>query len=1276
MRFHSDGPNIPDILLTRSDEGRVVFLCGAGVSVPANMPNFVELTKQVIDFFDPSVDSEIAKAFEPWLSEAKADIKSSSNISLDQIFNLLHIEYGKDEVNELVTKFLSINPSINIGDEHGLIKRISKSARGTPQIVTTNFDRLFEMSGQEVEIHEPPAFPDLSYGSSIEGITYLHGRLQEPDSENHPYVLSSADFGRAYLSEAWATKFMRDLLGRYTVVLLGYQAEDPPIKYLLQGLNHDGKYDRSKLYAFDKGLPEEVEAKWHDRGVTAIAFSDFPILWKSIEAWADRADDPRKWRQSVISKTQQDPKNVAPYERGQVAHILRTARGAKSFSQLEPLPHAEWLCVMDASIRSASSYGGRGSDAEVFDPKLAYGLDDDLEDFSEGSNKSTVSNDDLLIWREGDDIINESHRIGGRCPDGFEKTPSRLSHLIGWMARSIHSPVLAWWLVRQNGIHPRLLGVLEGEIERLNDLHPQARHIFNLILEAHRDPRNRNSQYRDWVDFERQVEKDGWTKHVLRDFRKFVTPRLEIKPPSGMGLYKPPQGGWDELRIGDFGQFKVKFMEHPKGHLGFDVSDEVLPEVFRIIEEQFKVVSGLLRDIDRQIYNFDSPTCYPQRNVEGELFPNEVVEPVNWFIQLFDRMVAKYPELARAHAMTWPISDSLFYGRFKLYAYNKPQLFEAAFVAEQVLALVEDVFWGPSLARELLFLLVDRWHEFSGKYQVLLMERILAGPEKRSYWSDEEYPERQSRLTASYGRYIQLQGGELSVDHAQKLSEVIGKVPEWRDSWAVNTVVKHGASGGFVSTDEDPSSLSELTTSEVVTKAKEISKRDFLSLNDKKPFLGLVKSNPRKALLALIVHAKKGDYPEERWSEMINHFPEQADVRVKRVFLNRLLCLPNPVIVDLRFTLSRWIEKNLSVILQFDEDLSWALFDHIIEGIMSGGGSATASGRGEVMLKGEVVQQSRRTFDHAINGPIGMCAEALFRATKTEKRDANSLLPDYIKSRMERLFSAEGEGSDHAVSVVFWRLSRLMMVDPAWTKGRLIPMLAFDHPAAEPAWNGLLHRSELPCELLLEIIKPQLINLFPWVERFSWSGRLTNIAAEWLGWMRVFRPDEAIGLSQKEMRSVIRSMPESTRNQFIYWLSRLGQHRGNDWNKHVVPLIAEDWPRERQYRTMAASGAWVNLLGETGNSFPDVYAAVKRFLVPINTNNCTLYRFFRETPNQETVTVLFPGRVLDLMSRITPESLGFLSYELPQVLELISEAEPSLTSDSRYLRLIDLVEAS
>ena len=149
-------------------------------------------------------------------------------------------------------------------------------------------------------LYQPPTFPDLLHDVPITGITYLHGRLPDRDGTSHDYVLSSADFGGAYLAQGWATSFVRLLLNKYTVVLLGYQAEDPPAKYLLQGLNAVQGEGRRQLYAFDQGQPEEIETKWQDRGVTPIAYGDdHRVLWDSLEGWAARSADTGAWRVQV-----------------------------------------------------------------------------------------------------------------------------------------------------------------------------------------------------------------------------------------------------------------------------------------------------------------------------------------------------------------------------------------------------------------------------------------------------------------------------------------------------------------------------------------------------------------------------------------------------------------------------------------------------------------------------------------------------------------------------------------------------------------------------------------------------------------------------------------------------------------------------------------------------------------------------------------------------------------------------------------------------------------
>jgi hypothetical protein len=303
-----------------------------------------------------------------------------------------------------------------------------------------------------------------------------------------------------------------------------------------------------------------------------------------------------------------------------------------------------------------------------------------------------------------------------------------------------------------------------------------------------------------------------------------------------------------------------------------------------------------------------------------------------------------------------------------------------------------------------------------------------------------------------------------------------------------------------------------------------------------------------------------------------------------------------------------------------------------------------------------------------------MCATALHHAVPVEKQEAGSLVPDHIKSRLERLFAAPGEGSDHAVSVTMSKLNWLMFVDPEWTQARLVPMLAFGHPASEPAWNGFLHSNRPPSLQLAGIIKPLLVQVFPWVESFSWDRDLSKVAASWLGRMRLFCPNQLGGLTRQEMRSVLRAMSDETRNRFIFFLGFVGQENDDGWTELVVPFINENWPRERRYRTSASMRAWIGLLDDTGDDFPAVYEAVKNFLVPVETDDHPFYRFTREIGDEKPITVRYPEATLDMMNRLTPQALVRPPYGLPRVLALIADADPKLTSDERYLRLFDLIE--
>ncbi len=166
----------------------------------------------------------------------------------------------------------------------------------------------------EIPLFQPPRLPQPSRHDDFDGIVYLHGRVDSEyaGAEGNGFVLSSADFGHAYLSEGWATEFFRDTVREYVVVFVGYSADDPPVHYLLEGLRRD-RDSLHGIYAFQSDGSAELTARWKHKGVEAIAYSDADrhhALWETLELWAIRADDPASWQQAVLNKAMGGPRDL------------------------------------------------------------------------------------------------------------------------------------------------------------------------------------------------------------------------------------------------------------------------------------------------------------------------------------------------------------------------------------------------------------------------------------------------------------------------------------------------------------------------------------------------------------------------------------------------------------------------------------------------------------------------------------------------------------------------------------------------------------------------------------------------------------------------------------------------------------------------------------------------------------------------------------------------------------------------------------------------------
>ena len=384
MRFLKDGPSIPDDLLIARDEGRVVFFCGAGVSkARAGLLDFFGLVEEVIRKLSVPEDN----AANLILNEARDIHKRtgvSGLISADGIFGLLEREFLTRDIEATVSKALTPGQTVDLS-AHRIILDLATTPSGKIHLVTTNFDLLFEKCCGTPKNWYPPNLPDPSRYIEMDGIIHLHGCVTKDYSgaEGDGFILTSSQFGGAYLSDGWATRFIREIIDRYVVVFLGYTADDPPIKYLLEGLHKKaGRLDG--VYAFQSGLSSDAAAKWQHKGVYAITYPENDghlTLWETLSAWAERAKNSDAWYKSVIDLAKKGPELLQPHERGQIAHIISTVDGVRKFSEGNQPPPAEWLCVFDPSLRYGRPgyiWGKLGEQKSFIDPFEFYGLDDDI----------------------------------------------------------------------------------------------------------------------------------------------------------------------------------------------------------------------------------------------------------------------------------------------------------------------------------------------------------------------------------------------------------------------------------------------------------------------------------------------------------------------------------------------------------------------------------------------------------------------------------------------------------------------------------------------------------------------------------------------------------------------------------------------------------------------------------------------------------------------------------------------------------------------------------
>jgi hypothetical protein len=107
-------------------------------------------------------------------------------------------------------------------------------------------------------------------------------------------VLTDQDFGEFYLRRRVVPDFIYDAARLFHLVLVGYSANDPPMRYLLNAVAADGtRFDdlKERFTFFGTDSPDPVALEdWKARGITPIYYDGkggHVTLRTTLDRWAE-----------------------------------------------------------------------------------------------------------------------------------------------------------------------------------------------------------------------------------------------------------------------------------------------------------------------------------------------------------------------------------------------------------------------------------------------------------------------------------------------------------------------------------------------------------------------------------------------------------------------------------------------------------------------------------------------------------------------------------------------------------------------------------------------------------------------------------------------------------------------------------------------------------------------------------------------------------------------------------------------------------------------------
>ena len=1089
------------------------------------------------------------------------------------------------------------------------------------------------------------------------GLVYLHGLLSAQPTVHQldRLVVSSGDFGLAYLSERWAAHFVSELFRNYTVCFVGYSINDPVLRYMMDALAADRLLGESapEMFAFgsfSKGKEEARASEWQAKNVTPILYRmhyRHAYLHKTLRAWAETYRDGVRGKERIVvehaiarplQSTRQDDFV------GRLLWAMSDPSGlpAKRFAELDPVPSLDWLELFSEERYRHADLGRFGVRPQpAVDESIAFSLTRRPSPYSLAPRMCVVD-------------------VGGAT----SRWDDVMRHVAHWLVRHLDDPTLLLWLVQSGDqLHSELVLLIERRLDELAKLdregdtaelarirgnapnavpRPPMRTLWRLLLAGRVKSSRHDLDLYGWRD---RFQRDGLTTTLRLQLREMLTPRVSLREPFHWPVEE--EEGREPERIKDLVDWEIVLsVDHVHSTLREFANDKRWTSALPGLLSDFNALLRDALDLMRELDGADdrSDLSYTDQPSIGKHPQNRHLHDWTALVDLtrdaWLATVSQSPARAARVTESWRDMHYPLFRRLAFFAAAQDDVIPPRRALGWLLDDAHWWLWSGETEREAMRLLVALAPRLSEQTLPELEQAVLTGPPREMFKDDVEpdgwiwIVDREVWLRLAK---IDETGAVLGSAGKERLAQLSSRHPEWkltadqRDEFPVWT----GDGQEWRQSVSSPRRRHELTEW-----LRQQPSTDHWQEDD---WRQRCRDNFATTACALCALATEGVWATDRWRQALQAWSEERHVkRSWRYMAPVLVTAPDDALQALGHGVSWWLHE-ISRTFEGHDAHFFTLARRLL-----------ASDHQDRMDADEPVM-------YAMNHPVGLVTEALLRWWYRRSLEDAQGLPEEIRATFTEL--CRTDRLRHGRLLLATRVIPLFRVDREWTTQNLLPLFDWRRSKAEArvAWQGFLLSPQL-FHPLMEVLKPAFLDT---ATHYAELDKYDRQYASLLAFAALDRGDT---FSIAELADATRALPpdglRDSAQALVNALEGAGDQAADYWTNRVAPYLHAAWPRTQDKLSLPIAESLGHLCVAAQGAFPDALHFLQAWLQPLAHPGFLVRRL-----HAGDLCRKFPEQALGFLNLVIGDQAQWPPHDLATCLEAIRTSAPELATDQRFERL-------